>query len=79
MAIFPALVSMPARCCEPGDVIYGKQGTYAGTFLTFKYPVTVTAIGATELVGRNTNMNPFRMPLVGKSDVLIELKKASGS
>lgn len=79
MAIFPALVSMPARCCEPGDVIYGKAGTYNGTFLTFKFPVTVTEVTADRLRGRNANGSMFGMDLVGKSDVLIELKEASGS
>lgn len=79
MAHFPAMVSMPARCCEPGDVLRGRQGMFTGTFMTFQYAVTVTEVTATLLYGVNGNGSKFSMPLIGKSDVLIELKKASGS
>lgn len=74
MATFPALISINARMCRVGDVIYGKQGTYGGTWLLFKYPITVTVIGERQLKGVNANGNPFSMDLVGRNDVLIELK-----
>lgn len=77
MATFPAMVSMPARLCEPGDVLLGKQGTFTGTFMTFQYKITVTEVTTTHLYGMNSNGNKFSMSLAGKSDVLIELKKES--
>lgn len=75
MAVFPALTSMPARLCEPGDVIYGRQGMFDGTFMTFKYAITVTEVTDVKLKGVNANQNVFSMPLVGRADVLIELKE----
>lgn len=74
MATFPALVSVPARLCDPGDVIYGRQGMFDGTFITFKYEVTVTEVTDTKLFGRNVNGSMYSQNLIGKSDVLIELK-----
>lgn len=72
MALFPAMRSIRARDLSAQDVVYGRQGTYPGTFLLLKYPVTITGVNDYFAVGANVNATPFKIKI--QDDVLIALE-----
>lgn len=71
MASFPATVSVPARMIEVGDVVYGRQGTYNGTWQLFKHAVTVTEVTPAGAYGVNAVGTHIGLPSGPRSDVLI--------
>jgi hypothetical protein len=71
MASFPAMHSVSAAMIMVGDVIYGRQGTYNGTWQLLKYPVTVTGVDSV-ITGVNAAGTAMRLPRGPRSDVLIE-------
>jgi hypothetical protein len=72
MASFPATVSVPSSMIKIGDVIYGRQGTYNGTFLLFKHAVTILEVTPAGAYGRNAVGTHVHLPSGPRSEVLIE-------
>lgn len=74
MASYPATHSVPASMIKAGDVIYGRQGTYNGTWQLFKHPVTVLSVTGSGAHGVNAAGTHVTLPSGPRSDVLIESK-----